>query len=392
MKTGYLNCVGGISGDMLLGAIVDSGLPVEKLTDALNGLRVGGFSLSSRSGTRGGVTGTVVDVTLDGGDGRRSIQGFIDVTEKSSLPREVVDRACEIFRCLGEAEARAHRVDIGHTQLHELGSLDTLVDVVGVVVGLEELGITRLYASPLPTGSGIVDSEHGALPAPSPATLELMAMAGAPVVAPPVANAGEMVTPTGAAIVTTLATFDQPAMLLERVGYGLGSRDPDGYPNVLALWISEEAADPGVIRLSMIETNIDDMAPELLAYVQERLFDLGARDVWFTPIQMKKARPATMLSVLVPPELESQAADLVLRETTTLGVRVVPTTRYEAGREIAEVETSFGPVHVKLKRLAGENVAVSPEYEDCRQIAMERSLPLLDVYRAVQEEASKKLL
>ena len=392
MKIAYLNCVGGVSGDMLLGAIVDAGVSVETLAGALSGLPVGGFTLSSRSGKRGGVNGTAVDVTIVDEGRSRTVQDFLDETSTSSLPSEVVDRASEVFRRLGEAEARAHRGDEGGTHLHELGSLDTLVDVVGVVVGLRELGVERLYASPLPTGSGVVASGHGPLPTPVPATAELLAMVGAPVVPPPAVDAGEMVTPTGAAIVTTLASFEQPAIRLERVGYGLGTRDPDAYPNVLALWLGEEIADLRVSRLSLIETNIDDMAPELMAYVQERLLDLGARDVWFTPIQMKKARPATMLSAIVSPELELKAVDLVLRETTTLGVRVFPTARYEADREIVKVDTTLGVVHVKLKRLHGKGIAVSPEYEDCRRIALDRDLPLLDVYRAVQEEASAKLL
>ena len=380
---------------MALGSIIDAGVPVGDLNKALAGLNTKGFSLACQSGQRGGVTGTSVSIRLDGKARRtRRLQDFVRITEKSDLSPKVVERACAVFRRLGEAESAVHRVSGEDVRLHELGDLDTLVDVVGAVLGLEMLGIERLYCSALPTGSGVVESEHGLLPAPSPAAAALFAMAKAPVVAPPgnAPDAGEMVTPTGAAIVTTLASFQQPAMRLERVGYGLGTRESRHYPNVVALWIGEEMGATYTTDLSLIETNIDDMSPELLAYVQERLFDLGARDVWFSPIQMKKNRPATMLSALVPASLESEAVTLVMRESTSLGVRVRPAARYEAEREVVQVDTSLGTVQVKVKRLDGANVAVSPEYEDCRLIATDRGMPLQEVYRVVQSEASEQLL
>ena len=380
---------------MILGAVIDAGAPIDRLNEALTGLNVPGISLSSRSDIRGGVRGTSVSVTLaEEARGPRRLNEFIGIVQDSSLPPVVVERACAVFRRLGDAEAEVHGVPADEVHLHELGSLDTLVDVVGGVLGLHLLAIERLYSSPLPTGSGVVKSEHGLLPVPSPATAALFAMAGAPVVAPPgdAPNAGEMVTPTGAAMVTTLATFGQPAMELERVGYGLGDRESPHYPNVLALWIGEDIGGAYATDLRMIETNIDDMSAELLAYVQERLLDMGARDVWFSPIQMKKNRPATMLSALVPADMESQAVTLVMRETSSLGVRVRPVARYEAEREVVDVDTSLGKVPVKVKRLGGTNVAISPEYEDCRRIALERGMPLQDVYRVVQTEAAAKLL
>lgn len=395
LKSAYLSCVGGVSGDMFLAAVIDAGVPVDDLSTALAGLKLKGFTLSCQSGQRGGVNGKLVTVSLDKRGRRpRRIPDFIEMTQASNLPPKVVERACAIFRRLGDAEAAVHGVPQDKLELHELGDLDTLVDVVGGVLGLELLGIERLYSSPLPTGSGVVNSKHGMLTVPSPVAAALLAMARAPVVAPPGngADAGEMVTPTGAAIVTTLATFRQPAMNLERVGYGLGSREARQYPNVLSLWIGEEAGTAYASNLSLIETNIDDMSPELLAYVQGRLFDLGAQDVWFTPIQMKKNRPATMLSALVSADLEMRAVSLVMRETSTLGVRVRPAARYEADRELVQVDTSVGTVQVKVKRLEGTNVAVSPEYEECRRIAVERGMPLQDVYRIVQYEASKELL
>ena len=395
LKSAYFQCTGGISGDMVLGAVVDAGVRVGELNRALASLGQKGLSLSTETAQRGGVRGTRVAVR----SGRRGVPrlgvgDFIRITQESGLPPVVIERACTIFRRLGEAEASVHGTSADDVTLHELGTLDTLADVVGSVVGLEMLGVGRLYSSPVPSGSGVIEREHGMLPALSPVAAALLAMAKAPVVAPPGSgpDAGEMVTPTGAAIVTTLASFSQPTMNLEKVGYGLGERESRDYPNVLALWTGEELGSAYVSDLSLIETNVDDMSPELLSYVHERLFELGARDVWFTPIQMKKNRPATMLSALVESNVESRAVELVMRETSSLGVRVRPAARYEAERELVEVETSLGAVQVKIKRLGGVKVSVSPEYEACRLIAIDRGMPLQDVYRAIQAEAADKLL
>ena len=380
---------------MILGALVDAGLPIDQLQGELQKLDVKGFALSHERAQRGGVSGTSVTVSLDEGARRpRRWQDFVKIAEDSSLPARVVERACAVFGRLAEAEAMVHGATSEDVHLHELGDLDTLVDVVGSVSGLDMLGVERLYSSPFPSGSGVIKSAHGLLPVPTPATAALFAIARAPVV-PPSAGAsdtGEMVTPTGAAILTTLATFRQPAMNLERVGYGLGSRDSPHYPNALALWLGEETGSTYNTDLTLIETNVDDMSGEILGYVQERLFELGARDVWFTPIQMKKNRPATMMSAIVPSDLEARAADLVMRETSTLGVRVRPLARYEADRETAELDTSVGRIEVKVKRLEGKNVAVSPEYEACRRVALRLGLPLQDVYRIVQREAEQRLL
>ena len=380
---------------MLLGAMVDAGVALDELRDALSRLSVEGYSLSSERGVRGGVTGTRVSVELDS-EGRRprAWREFVDLVDEAGLNPRATKRAVSVFKRLGEAEAAVHGVPAEEVRLHELGTLDTLVDVVGAAVGLEILGADRVYSSPLPTGSGQVRTEHGLLPVPAPATVALMTMASTPTVPPPggVADAGEMVTPTGAAIITTLATFTQPAMTIEAAGYGLGSRDPDGYSNALSVWVGEEEHAARTRALSLIETNIDDMSAETLGYVQERLFELGARDVWFAPIQMKKNRPGTMLSALVPTDIEASAVDLVLRETSTLGVRVRPIFRYEAERETVEVASSLGPVTVKVKILGGRRVGVAPEYEACRRIAMETGRPLQDVYRKIQRDAEDSLL
>ena len=395
MKTSYLQCIGGISGDMLLGALVDTGVSVNDIYSVIERLGVDGVSMNVRKGKRGGVPGTQVTINLDNKHTSHTIEDFVRITRQSGLSKKTTELACRIFDRLGEAEAQVHGTQ--HDEdilLHELGTLDTLVDVVGTVAGLELLGIERIYSSPLPSGSGVFSSEHGKLMAPSPATAAIVALASAPMAPPPseLVAAGEMITPTGAAIVTTLAIFRQPVMKLDRVGYGLGSRNPDAYPNVVALRIGEELESPAISGLTLLETNIDDMSPELLGFVQDQFFAMGARDVWLTPIQMKKGRPGTLLSVLLTADMEQEGVSLMMRETTTLGIRVRPITRYEAERESVAVETTLGTVQVKIKQLDRRAVSVSPEYEDCRRIALETGMPLQDVYRSIQAEADSKLL
>ena len=380
---------------MILGALVDCGVRPADLEAQLARLDAEGFALDVGRGSRRGVNGTLVTVELtDEARRPRHWQDFIRITRASDLPREVVDRACAVFNRLGEAESRVHGTTAESTRLHELGELDTLVDVVGAVAGLHLLGVDRVYCSPLPTGSGVIDSAHGLLPVPSPATAALFAMSNTPVVPAPrnARRTGEMVTPTGAAILTTLAEFRQPEMALTRVGYGLGSRDPEQYPNALGLWLGEETGAGYSDGVTLLETNIDDMSGEMLAYAQERLFALGARDVWFTPIQMKKNRPGTMLSAIVPRDAEADALRAMVAETSTLGVRVRPLRRHEVEREVVSVETEFGIMRVKVKRLDGRTVSVAPEFDDCRRVALERGLPLQHVYRETQRQAESNLL
>ena len=380
---------------MALGALVDAGLPFEALVDVLDRMGVTGVSLEREQAQRGGLTGTFVRVNLDAEAERtRSFEDFIETVESSALSERVKGWSSAVFRRMAEAEARVHRTSAEDVHLHELGTLDTLVDVVGTVAGLEALGVDRVFSSAFPMGAGVFRSAHGVLPVPSPATSALFAMADAPLVPAP-GNptwTGEMVTPTGAGIITTLAEFRQPKLSVQAIGYGLGARDPEAYPNALGVWLGEleEGATAGGLRL--IETNLDDCTGEVLGYVQERLFGLGARDVWFTPIQMKKNRPATMLSAIVSGGDERDAVDVILRETTTLGVRVRSIRRYEAEREIRSVDTSLGTVLVKVKKVGGEAVSVSPEYEDCRRLAMETGLPLQRVYMRARREVEDAVL
>ena len=395
MTSAYFQCIGGASGDMILGALLDAGLALADLQDALAKLGVDGYALEARKARRGGLDGTHLVVNLDErGRKTHTIQDFVDIVEASGLSEGVVQSSCAVFQRLAEAEAAVHGTTSEQTHLHELGTLDTLVDVVGGVAGLEMLGVERIYCSAFPSGSGVIRSQHGLLPVPAPATAALFAMANAPVAAPPgnAHNTGEMVTPTGAAILTTLADFTHPEINVKRIGYGLGTRDSAQYTNALALWLGEEKPAAYSAGVKLIETNIDDMNGELLGYVQERLLAIGARDVWFTPIQMKKNRPAVMISVIVSADMEADAVALIMRETSTLGVRVRPLERIEAGREVMRIDTSLGSAAVKLKRINNAVVSAAPEYEDARRIALERRLPLQQVYAAIQREADERFL
>jgi uncharacterized protein (TIGR00299 family) protein len=389
-RTAYFDCFSGASGDMVLGALVDAGLSLDELATevAKLGLPRDAYQLSSRRVSRAGFAAMKVEVTVNEPPRHRSLKDILDIVYASALPQGDRERVAAVFTRLGEAEAKVHGCSLDAVELHEIGAVDAMVDVTGAVAGLRLLGIDAVYCSPLPLGSGFVQGSHGILPIPAPATLELIAAAKAPTVAGEGAP-GELVTPTGAAILTTLARFERPALQVERVGYGAGGRDLADRPNVLRLWLGETATP--VRKLRLVETNIDDSTPELLAYVQERLFDKGAADVWFTPVQMKKNRPGTLFSVLCDEALESTVVETLLRETSTLGVRVREVSRYEAAREVFEFESSLGQAAVKVKQLSGEPPRVSPEYEVCRRIARERSLPLAEVYRVVSLEAEALL-
>lgn len=376
---------------MLLGALIDAGVPVEALRAELDRLRLPGWRLEMRRVTRASLAAVKVDVVVeDTRPPHRRLGDVLALIEAADLPEADRRRGASVFRALAEAEARVHGVGPEEVEFHEVGAVDAIVDVMGAIAGLRLLGADELYASALPAGSGVIRGAHGELPSPAPATLELLASVRAPVADARGDVPFELVTPTGAAVVTTLATFGRPALRLERVGYGAGARELEGRPNVLRLWVGERIAERGGTMLQ-IETNIDDLNPELYAYVQERLFAAGAADVWFTPIQMKKNRPAVLLAALCPPEHEAACVGVLLRETSTLGVRVSEVRRHEAARETMAFESSLGPAEVKLKRLPGEPPRVSPEFESCRRLAEATGLPLVEVYRIVQREAEERL-
>jgi uncharacterized protein (TIGR00299 family) protein len=388
-RIAYADCFSGVAGDMLLGAIIDAGLPVEDLRGELRRLSLSGYELTARRVTRAGIAATHAVVEVRPDQPRRTLSDVLEIIGSSSLPESDRDQTSRVFRRLAEAEAKVHGETAETVHLHDVGAVDAIVDVTGTIAGLRLLGIERLCSSPLVLGEGEVKGPHGVLPVPAPATLELVARANAPVRAS-TGVSGELTTPTGAAIVTILASFERPEMTVEQIGYGAGTRDPSDRPNVLRLWIGEGV--PAATRpMLLIETNIDDMTGELLAYVQEKSLAAGAADAWFTPIQMKKGRPAVTLSVICSESDEEKIARLLLRETSTLGVRVRPVHRWEAEREVIEFQSSLGPAAVKVKRLPGEPPRAAPEYEACKRLAEETGLPIAEVYSIVQAEAERRL-
>ena len=384
-RVAHLDCFSGISGDMLLGALVDVGLPLDALRAELAKVPVAGYRIESARVQRAGLAATKVDVQLaEAAQPHRRLPDILSLIESSRLPPDDKERGAKVFRLLADAEAQVHGVEPDAVDFHEVGAVDAIVDVLGSVAGLRLLAIESLSCAPLPAGGGTVRAQHGRLPVPAPATLTLLANAGAPIAAGPDADV-ELVTPTGAAIVCALASFTRPAMSIQSVGYGAGGRDPEGLPNVLRVWIGESLARPATMLL--VETNIDDMSPELYGYAQERLFASGAADVWLTSVQMKKGRPGVLLSVLCPIEREGAVVATLLRETSTLGVRVREVSRHEAAREIVEFPSSLGPAQVKVKTLPDHAPTVAPEYEACARLARETGLPLQEVYRIVTAEA-----
>ena len=407
MKSAFIQSVGGASGDMLLGALLDAGLPLDAVREAIAALGITGVDIATATETRCEVRGTraLVDVSAAP---RYSPQQMLDaVAGAAGLSERTRDVAVAVLKALFAAEARVHGNEPDQIHLHELGTADTLVDVVGVAHGLEKLGVERVYAAPLVLGEPGGPRRPGGYSNPAPATLEIIAAAGAPV-APERqfhAGVGELTTPTGAALITTLADeFRQPAMTLDRIGVGVGGKDPAAFPNVLRLWLGQIAGSdlrtdlsgephPPVARwqdnVVLLETNLDNATGEQLGFAMERLFEAGAFDVWHTPIQMKKNRPGILLSALGPAALESRLAEVFLRDTPTLGLRVRPVGRYVADRDTVTVETEFGPMRVKRKWLGGEVVSAAPEYEDVAAAARERGVGWSGVADAVSESEAR---
>ncbi len=409
MTLAYLDTPSGISGDIFLGCLVDAGWPVERLHVTVEALHLPPDLWQIRAETvmRGPLRATLVHVNVSEGDAHRHLSDVREIIGSADLPEVIKARAVAVFTRLAAAEARVHNTTPEAIHFHEVGALDAIVDIVGVCAGLHELGIAELYASPLPLGHGWAKTQHGRIPLPAPATLEVLSAANAPT--RPAPGPGELVTPTGAALLAELATFQQPALTLSRIGYGAGQKEFE-WPNVARLWLGDftaesaksaekrielseknlcESADQKVV---MLETNIDDMNPEFYGAVSERLFAAGALDVWTTPIGMKKNRPAVMFSVLAPAEMEAALATLILRETTTLGVRVQTMHRHIARREIRSVETVHGTARVKLKWVGEELVGAMPEYEDCRTLAEASGVPVRLIYDAVHVAAHRQFL
>jgi uncharacterized protein (TIGR00299 family) protein len=385
---GYLDVPSGISGDIFLGCLVDAGWPVEELRSVVRRLALptSEWSIEARPVMKGPMRATLVDVQAPEGHHHRHLGDIRRMIDAADLAQAVKDRAIAVFGRLAAAEAKVHGTTADQIHFHEVGAVDALIDIVGSVAGLNALGIEQLYCGPLPLGEGWAKSAHGQIPLPAPATLELLAAAGAP--SRPAPGPGELVTPTGAALVAELARFEQPVMELTRIGTGAGQREC-AWPNIARLWLGQLQSQSAMVEL---QTNIDDMNPQLFAAVSDRLFAAGARDVWLTPIQMKKNRPAILISVLTPAGLEPVLTDILLRETTTLGVRARHFThRAQARREMRQVETRFGPIDVKLKWVGPELVGAAPEFDHCRAAAEKAGAPVKEVYD-VAVAAAEELL
>jgi len=382
-RTAYFDCFSGVSGDMLLGALLDLGLDADELRRGLASLPISGWRLESEVVQRHGLRGTRARVRVDDlQQPHRGLSEVLRIVRGGSLPEAVIDRAASVFQRLAEVEAAIHGTSVDEVEFHEVGALDAIVDVVGVALGLHVLEIDSITASGLPLGSGWVRSRHGLLPVPAPATLELMRRAAAPVRASPgEGDAGELTTPTGAALLTVLARFAAPpAAPPTRIGYGFGSREP-AWPNAVRVWLTGNA--PGHDEVVQIETNLDDTTPEELGFAMQILLDAGALDVAFSPLQMKKNRPGVLLRLLARPSDGPRLAELVLEHTTALGVRLETLQRLVARRSERTASTPWGEVRVKVKHL-GEREVVAPEYEDCARLARERGVPLRDVYEAAR--------
>jgi uncharacterized protein (TIGR00299 family) protein len=384
----YLDLPSGLSGDMFLGCLVDAGWPVDALRNTIERMALppGSWSIRAETVLRGPLRATLVHVTTTEGDRHRHLADIAQIIGVAQLPDDVKARALAVFTRLAEAEAAVHGSTAEEIHFHEVGALDALIDIVGVCTGLEALGVNQLYASAAPLGEGWVTSAHGRIPVPAPATLNLLAAVNAPF--RPAPGPGELVTPTGAALLAELAEFRQPGMSLQRIGVGAGQKE-FAWPNIARLLLGEATETGGYVQ---IETNIDDMNPELYEAVSQRLFAVGALDVWLAPIQMKKGRPGVLLCVLAPATHEATLADLILRETTTLGVRVRPVQRYEAHRTFATVATPFGAVTIKLKWVDDQVVGVKPEYNDCQRLAAEHGVPVRRVYESALSAAVGEFL
>lgn len=379
----YFDCFSGASGDMLVASLLDSVVRLEDLQHALSALPLGGYNLVVRRVSQKGITGShfAVRVNQDSQPHRHlhDIEELLTVSD-SRITETAKQRAIAVFRRLARAEGKVHGVSPEEVHFHEVGAVDSIVDIVSFAVALELTGVEKVYASPLPLGHGFVRAAHGILPLPAPATLEILADAQVPTRALDVA--GETVTPTGAALLAETAQFHRPSMRATAIGYGFGTREDFPWPNAVRVWVGEEIDAPGgEDRVVLLECNLDDATGETLGYAMERFFAAGALDVWYTPIQMKKNRPGVAVAVLASPDKAECIASALLRETPTLGLRWQELSRRTADRREEIVRTEWGDIRVKVKLLDGQVAAKSPEYEDCARIARERGRPLEEVVR-----------
>lgn len=394
MRIAYFDCFAGASGDMILGALLDAGLPIEDLRGEIAKLRLSHYALDVEKVTKKGLQGSQARVHIDQdhhGHHHRHLSHIREIIDASDLSGAVKERSKAVFGRLAEAEARVHGTSVESVHFHEVGAMDAIIDVVGGVAGLALLGVERVFCSALHVGSGTVQCAHGTLPVPAPATAELIK--GKPSYSTGVV--GELLTPTGAALLTTLASDfgPMPAMTVRSIGYGAGTADP-GVPNLLRVSIGdagEDAGDYDVQQTVLVETTIDDMNPQIYDHLIGRLLAEAALDVFFTPVQMKKNRPGTLVSVICLPDAVGSVSDILFQETTTIGLRWRTENRIVARRQIRRIETRHGTVRVKLAESRGRVVNMTPEYDDCKRVALEKRLPLKQVMDDVKMAAAKAI-
>lgn len=374
---------------MILGALVDAGLPIETLREQLEKLPLSGFSIRSEKVSKKGISGTRVIVEAEDSSTHRHLPKIIEIINSSSLNDTIKRMAIDVFENLARAEAKIHDTTVEKIHFHEVGAIDAIVDIVGAAIGLNELGIEKVFASKIHVGSGFVECQHGRMPLPAPATLELLR--GVPIYCEGIE--AELITPTGAAILKTVSSKfgPPPDMTLETSGFGAGTRDLP-IPNLLRLWIGQSAissADKDEIIL--IETNVDNMNPELLAHAAESLWGDGVLDIFFTPIIMKKNRPATKLSLLVTPQSLDSVTTRLFTEISTLGIRYQRMSRTILKREVISVKTEYGKVEVKIGRYSDQVCTINPEYESCKRVAKQSAVPVRDVFDAARATAREVL-
>jgi uncharacterized protein (TIGR00299 family) protein len=407
MRIAYFDCPSGAAGDMIVGALVDAGVPFEALRSELAKLHLPGWSLERREVMKGVFRATKVDVHVHDHDHAgdtaghshahghdrhehpdRNLHSILDLIAASDLPGAVKANASRIFTRLGEAEARVHGTTVDHVHFHDVGAVDAIVDVTGACVGLHLLGVDQVHCSALPLGGGFVTGAHGRIPIPGPGTAELLK--GFPVVDTGVRR--ELVTPTGAAILTTLARAAgaMPAMTVEAVGYGAGNMELDA-PNVIRLFLGRAASSGGRETIMQVETTVDDMSPQLWEIVIERLFETGALDVYLTPVTMKKSRPGTVLTALCAPDRVTELSRVLFEESPTIGVRWTAYQRERLDREMVTLTTIYGAIAFKVSRLDGRVVTVTPEFDEVRRIARAKGLPVREVLDQARAEGRRLL-
>jgi pyridinium-3,5-bisthiocarboxylic acid mononucleotide nickel chelatase len=382
MRTLYFDSFAGASGDMILGALVDAGVDQNALAQQLSLLNVVGFELRFEKVKRAGLSATHAVVTIQPEHAHRHLSDILKIINNSSLNAAVKERASKIFTRLAQAEARVHNEPVEDVHFHEVGALDAIVDVVGAAICFDLLGIDQFICSPLHVGSGVVDMAHGRFPVPPPAVAELLK--GVPFYSTDIK--GELLTPTGAAIITTISKQygSVPAIEVAQIGYGAGTREYESFPNVLRVLVGTTESELVSERLLIIETNIDDVSPQIVGHVMDRAFELGALDCYLTAVQMKKNRPGVLLSVLCDAVTKDSIMQLLFRETTTLGVRSYEVDRRALARSIVRVETQYGLIDVKVAQLNGQVVNEMPEFDQCRAAATRAGVPVKIVEDAVR--------